>query len=154
MLDCDPNAAPAPGADPVLPCAALAPDERRLLRLLRLSLSDWEGRRAAWDETWETLGETPGAALLGAFEAWLEALAEGARRGLWRHRPESGWVGRDEALLTGLVSAAGRGDAEAARALAEEVVTPAAALALLQHARALGLALQDAEAPDAAPTLH
>ena len=125
MLDVDPD---LPfGAQPVAHAGDLAPDERRLLRLFRRWLSGYEAQRAAWADLCEHHGDAGARAALAAFEAWLSAVADGATRRLQRHHLPCPCVGRDEALLTGLVSAAGRGDAETARALALEIVRPDAA---------------------------
>jgi hypothetical protein len=147
---------PAAGAETVLPVDALAADERRFLTLFRLWLSGQPGQAEAWRSLTQTLPPAEARALLGAFDAWLGAMAESARRRLTRRCPGCPQLGRDEALLTGMVSAAGRGDPETAEALAREVARPALAPALVCHARALGLALRRAEAIEARAgrTLH
>ncbi len=150
MFDAEPDL--PIGARPVARLEMLSPDERRLLTLLRTWLEGADGRGAAFAALSDELGREAAERALSAFEAWLEAVAEGARRVLHRCRPACPCVGRDEALLTGAVSAAARGDLEAARALAAETTRPDAVLALLHHARALGLAL-GAE-PARRATLH
>ncbi|MGF1659483.1 MAG: hypothetical protein ACFCUS_08630 [Rubrimonas sp.] len=134
----------AAGAAPVGRLDARGPADRLLVRTLRLWLLGPQQQAEAWSALSGEFGAAPARRALRALEEFLGVLAEGARGPIWRHGPDCGCLGRDEALLADAVSAAVRGDFNAASVALAPLIRPEARPAALGCAHRLGRALRAA----------
>lgn len=115
-------------------------------QLFVASLRRWLDGPCGQAEVWNGLASSRGAgrasALLKAFEALLRAIAVpaavSAGRRLQRHGTHCPCLGEDEALLAGMVRAAGRGDTESARAMAAGIARESDLLVVVEAAARLG----------------
>lgn len=114
------------------------PTDRLFIASLRRWLDGPGGQAEVWSGLAGSLGAGAATRLLGAFEALLRQVAGAARRKLQRHATNCPCIGEDEALLAGMVRAAGRGDTESAHALAAQIVRETDLLAVLESAARLG----------------
>jgi hypothetical protein len=131
-------AAAQDGAEPVGALDDAAGPERRFVRALRLWL-DGPGRgpeaRAALGDG---LPAADAAAAATLFEGYLAAIAAGAVRKLWRHRPDCPCLGRDEAMLAGAMREAAAGARERAWAILSPAIRPSALFETVERAGLLG----------------
>ena len=118
--------------------------DQLLVRALRLWLIDPAHQAQAWSALSGELGAEPARKALRALEEFLGVLAEGSRGPIWRHGPDCGCLGRDEALLADAISAAAQGDFNAASVALGPLIRPEARPAALGCAHRLGRALRAA----------
>jgi hypothetical protein len=111
---------------------------------LRRWLDGPEGQAQVWNGLACELGPSRARALLVAFEAFLGALGAALSRRLSRHAAHCPCLGEDEALLAGLVQAAGRGDRETAASRAASIVREADLVVVVERAACLGQLLDAA----------
>ena len=111
-------------------------------RLFVVSLRRWLdgpcGQAEVWNGLAGSLRPSRATTLPKAFERLLREVTVSAGRRLQRHATACPCLGEDEALLAGMVRAAGRGDAETARAMATRIVREADRLAVVEAAARLG----------------
>lgn len=129
------------GADDVARLARASETERRFVAALRLWLTTPEAQAEVWRDFAAAQGPAAGRAALRAFEAYLEAVAHGASRKLWRHNVGCVCLGRDEAALAEAMRAAAAGNRERAYAALAPLVRTEALPRAVEAAGALGLAL-------------
>jgi hypothetical protein len=128
-----------------------APEADRLfVAALRLWLASPEGPSHALAHLSLTLGPAAGRRASAALSACLSAVADGAVRRFWRHRPGCACMGRDEAALCALIAAAGAGALETAYGAAAALVRPEALFPTVESAAQLGRALRRRPESDAA----
>lgn len=111
-------------------------------RLFVLSLRRWldgpSGQAYVWNGLARALGAGAATGFLKAFERLLRAIARSTGRKLERHATSCPCIGDDEALLAGMVRAAGQGDSVTAHALAAEIVRENELVAVVEAAARLG----------------
>ncbi|HET7410800.1 MAG TPA: hypothetical protein VFJ13_11430, partial [Paracoccaceae bacterium] len=96
------------------------------------------GQAEVWNGLAGALGAGPATRFLKAFERFLREIAGSAGRKLERHATPCPCLGDDEALLAGMVRAAGQGDSDTARALASGIVRETELVAVVEAAARLG----------------
>jgi hypothetical protein len=138
------------GAAPVGRLAEAHPADRLLVAALRLWLDAPEGRGRAATLLALDLGAERAERSVSAMERFLEAVANGATRRLWRSRPGCAGLGRDEAALAELARLAAAGPLERAYGAAAALVRPAALFETVETAAHLGRALRAPARPAAA----
>lgn len=151
-----PGAAEARGAAPVGRFDAAPPIERLYVWTLRCWLDEAEGQQRVWRHYSASAGGRAGAKALSLFERQLSLAAAYARRPLIRHSRGCRCLGRDEALLAGLVSRAAEGRLEEAYPIASALFRPEGLMEIVEISAQLGAALaavggEPGSARDAAP---
>lgn len=141
------------GAAPVGLLAEAHPADRLLVGALRLWLDAPEGRGRAAALLALELGPERAERAVRAMERFLEAVACGAARRLWRSRPGCAGLGRDEAALAELARLAGAGSLESAYGAAAALVRPPALFETVETAAQLGRALRAPARPARTPDM-
>lgn len=119
--------------------ADVSPTERVFVLLLRRWLDGPQGQSAIWSVLSREAGEARAHQFLQAFEGFLRAISAGQSRALSRHASCCALLGDDEALLAGMVEAAGRGDQKTAAAKAVPILRETSRPAAVSRAKTLGL---------------
>lgn len=150
-----PSARPAFGAESVGDSRPLPQGERLLLLAVRRWADGPEGMAEVWTGFAREMGPAAGRGALRAVERLLGEIAAGVARPLYRHDTACPCLGRDEAVMLGLVRHAGAGDmfqaTVHATALVREDHVPAAVAAASAAARALA---GDGPAPERRALRH
>lgn len=121
--------------------------ERLIVWSVRRWLDGPDARAEVWNAFATGLGVEGGRRALGAFEAYLGAVATATTRRLCRHAASCPCVGRDEADLAAIVSLAGRGETDRAAARAARFVAPERLPAVTMAAAGLARLLAGCDQP-------
>jgi len=114
------------------------PDDQLFITFLRRWLDGPCGQAEIWNALAVSLDRVRAVDVLRAFEQLLRQVAIAARRKLERHGSACPCLGEDEALLAGMVRAAGRGDTETAWAIAAGMLHEPELPAVIEAAMRLG----------------